>query len=122
MRIWEFPVPYVLHTKFALADVPRGAAGAGAAAASAASGSAAGEAHAASPVGLIGSSNMDIRSFSLNYESTLLIAAGPLLDQLDRLAQNYMAVSHELTLERWDQRPWYRRYVDNVMKLTSAVQ
>ena len=61
-------------------------------------------------------------SFSLNYESTLLIAAGPLLDQLDRLAQNYMAVSHELTLERWDQRPWYRRYVDNVMKLTSALQ
>lgn len=108
VHIWEFPAPYILHTKFALADVPRDGAGAGA--------------HTGKPVGLIGSSNMDIRSFSLNYESTLLIASGPLLAQLDRLAQNYMAVSRELTLERWEQRPWYRRYVDNVMKLTSAVQ
>ncbi len=108
VHIWEFPAPYILHTKFALADVPRDGASPGA--------------HTGKPVGLIGSSNMDIRSFSLNYESTLLIASGPLLAQLDRLAQNYMAVSRELTLERWEQRPWYRRYVDNVMKLTSAVQ
>ena len=41
---------------------------------------------------------------------------------LSELGTCYLAVSRELTLERWDQRPWYRRYIDNVMKLTSALQ
>ena len=99
VHIWEFPAPYVLHTKFALADPgsPRA-------------------------VGVIGSSNMDIRSFSLNYENSLFIAGGSLVPELAALAENYLAVSRELTLEVWEQRPWYRRYIDNVMKLTSAVQ
>ncbi|GAA1166392.1 Cardiolipin synthase [Corynebacterium glaucum] len=99
VHIWEFPAPYVLHTKFALADPGSDAA-----------------------VGVVGSSNMDIRSFSLNYESSLFIAGGSLLPRLFELAENYLSVSRELTLEVWDRRPWYRRYVDNVMKLTSAVQ
>ena len=76
----------------------------------------------AAGVGAVGSSNMDIRSFSLNYESSLFIAEGSLLDALSDLASNYLAVSHELTLEVWAQRPWHRRYIDNVMKLTSALQ
>ncbi|MGV0343434.1 phospholipase D-like domain-containing protein [Corynebacterium lehmanniae] len=99
VRIWEFPAPYVLHTKFVLADPGREGA-----------------------VGVVGSSNMDIRSFSLNYESSLLVASGALLGALEQLGANYQAVSRELTLERWARRPWYRRYVDNVMKLTSALQ
>ena len=99
VRIWEFPAPYVLHTKFVLADPGREGA-----------------------VGVLGSSNMDIRSFSLNYESSLLVASGALLPALEQLGANYQAVSRELTLERWARRPWYRRYVDNVMKLTSALQ
>ena len=73
-------------------------------------------------VGVVGSSNRDIRSFSLNYESSLLVASGGLIDALEQLGANYLAVSRELTLERWSRRPWYRRYVDNVMKLTSALQ
>lgn len=99
VHIWEFPAPFVLHSKFVLADPST-----------------------PSRVGVIGSSNMDIRSFSLNYESSLFVAAGPLLDALNDLADNYLAVSHELTLEEWERRPWYRRYIDNVMKLTSALQ
>lgn len=99
VHIWEFPAPYVLHTKFALADPGTDRA-----------------------VGAIGSSNMDIRSFTLNYENSLFVAAGPLLGLLAELAENYITVSRELTLEAWDRRPWYRRYVDNVMKLTSALQ
>ena len=99
VRIFEFPAPYVLHTKFVLAD-PGSDAG----------------------VGAVGSSNMDIRSFSLNYENSLFIAEGSLLAALADLASNYLAVSRELTLEVWAKRPWHRRYIDNVMKLTSALQ
>ena len=99
MRIYRYPAPYVLHTKFALADP-----------------------QTAEAVGVVGSSNMDIRSFTLNYESSLFVASGSLLSMLSALGARYLAVSRELTLERWAQRPWYRRYIDNVLKLTSALQ
>ncbi len=99
VRIWEFPAPYVLHTKFALADPGR-----------------------PSCVGVIGSSNMDMRSFTLNYESSLFVCQGPLLDDIHSLSGAYLNVSRQLTLERWARRPWHRRYIDNVMKLTSALQ
>ena len=111
VHIWEFPAPYVLHTKFALADPEVGSGSGGG------SGSGVGR-----PVAIVGSSNMDIRSFSLNYESSLFVAEGTLLRDLHRLADTYLSVSSELTPERWNRRPWYRRYVDNVMKLTSALQ
>ncbi|AWB85150.1 cardiolipin synthase [Corynebacterium liangguodongii] len=99
VRIWQFPAPYVLHTKFAIADPGR-----------------------PSNIAVVGSSNMDMRSFSLNYENSLFVASGPLLGQLEQLANTYMGVSRQLTLEEWSRRPWHRRYIDNVMKLTSALQ
>lgn len=99
VRIWEFPAPYVLHTKFAIADPGKPYS-----------------------VGVMGSSNMDIRSFELNYENTLFVTRGSLLDQLDSLADNYLRACSELTLAEWNERPWTRRYIDNVMKLTSALQ
>jgi phosphatidylserine/phosphatidylglycerophosphate/cardiolipin synthase-like enzyme len=35
---------------------------------------------------------------------------------------HYRDLSHELTLEEWRRRPLVKRYVDNVMRLTSALQ
>ena len=70
----------------------------------------------------MGSSNMDMRSFSLNYENSLFILDGPLIADLCGLAAAYLSVSRELTLTEWNQRPWSRRYIDNVLKLTSALQ
>lgn len=99
VHIWEFPAPYVLHTKFALADPG-----------------------SETTIAVVGSSNMDMRSFSLNYENSLFVASGSLLGELERLAGTYMGVSRELTLEEWNRRPWHRRYIDNVMRLTSALQ
>ncbi len=99
VRIHLFPAPYVLHSKFNIADPG-----------------------ADDSVGTVGSSNMDMRSFGLNYEATLMIAKGNILDELMELADAYLAVSRRLTLEEWNDRSFLRRYVDNVMKLTSALQ
>lgn len=52
----------------------------------------------------------------------MLVARGDLIREFNELAANYRAVSHELTLEEWNQRGFIRRYVDNVMRLTSALQ
>ncbi|QPK78931.1 cardiolipin synthase [Corynebacterium lizhenjunii] len=99
VRIYQFPKPFVLHSKFLLADPADDLA-----------------------LCMFGSSNMDMRSFGLNYESTMLVAQGNLIDKFNTLADNYRAVCYELTLEEWNRRGFFRRYIDNVMRLTSALQ
>lgn len=101
VKIYQFPRPFVLHTKFIIAD-PDGVDD--------------------TPVAVIGSSNMDMRSFGLNYEVSMMITHGNLLDQLNDLGENYQRVSRKLTLEQWNRRSFLRRYIDNVMRLTSALQ
>ena len=98
LRIFLYPAPDVLHSKIMIAD-PLGVSAA-----------------------VVGSSNMDMRSFGLNYEISLLVASGDLIDSLYDLAEEYMSVSTELTLEEWNKRGFIRRYVDNAMRLTSALQ
>ena len=99
VHIHLYPAPDILHTKFLVAD-PDGE----------------------DPIAIVGSSNLDMRSFGLNYESSLFTARGVLTDQLGELGRQYMAASRELTLDEWSKRPMRRRYVDNVMRLTSALQ
>lgn len=101
VHIYQFPYPYVLHSKFIITDPDN---------------------QEFNPLCMFGSSNMDPRSFGLNYESTMLVAKGNLIAQFNQLASNYRAVCHELTLKEWNQRGFIRRYVDNVMRLTSALQ
>ena len=72
-------------------------------------------------VGVIGSSNMDFRSFALNYEVMLLAFGGDLDDLLRINDADYRGICTELTAEVWATEPWYNRYVDNVCRLMSAV-
>lgn len=99
VQIYRYPAPAILHSKFMLADPDTDNA-----------------------VGVLGSSNMDMRSFGLNYEVSLLVARGDLIEQLAALALQYRGVSARLTVEEWSKRSLLRRYVDNVMRLTSALQ
>jgi cardiolipin synthase len=73
-------------------------------------------------IAVIGSSNMDMRSFALDYEIMLLGFDRSLTDDLSKVQNSYREVSHLLTLEQWKKEPWYHRYIDNVMRLTSDVQ
>lgn len=95
IRILRYPYPAVLHSKFIIAD---------------------------DEVVCTGSSNMDMRSFGLNYEITLMSVEGTLLRRMTDLAADYRDACTELTTEEWDRRPRLRRYVDNVARLTSALQ
>jgi cardiolipin synthase A/B len=95
VRIYQYPKPTVLHAKhFTVDDM----------------------------VGVIGSSNMDYRSFGLDYEITLMSTGKEFVADLQAVAAGYRAVCHELTLAEWRARPKGQRYVDNVMRLVSALQ
>jgi cardiolipin synthase len=71
---------------------------------------------------VIGSSNMDMRSFALNYEVVLMLTGTRVVDRLREVQDEYRRLSTELTREVWRERGWGSKYVDNVMRLTAALQ
>jgi cardiolipin synthase len=95
VRIHLYPAPYVLHSKHFTVD---------------------------HDVAVIGSSNMDMRSFALNYEISVMLLGEEVVDRIKAVEDAYRAQSRLLTLEEWRRRPARTRYVDNVMRLTSALQ
>ncbi|MFN8194427.1 MAG: cardiolipin synthase [Nocardioidaceae bacterium] len=95
VRIHLYPKPFVLHAKHFTAD---------------------------DDVAVIGSSNMDMRSFALNYEISLMMVGGAVVTAMREVEDVYRAASRPLTLEEWDRRPVRSKYVDNVMRLTAALQ
>ncbi|MEO6504994.1 MAG: cardiolipin synthase [Terrimesophilobacter sp.] len=95
VRIWLYPKPTVLHAKHFTID---------------------------NQVAVIGSSNMDMRSFSLNLEISVMVRGESFVTALRRLEDSYRAASRELTLDEWMQRPLGAKVLDNIARLTSAVQ
>jgi cardiolipin synthase A/B len=95
VRIFMYPYPYVLHAKHFTVDD-----------------------HTA----VIGSSNMDIRSFNLDFEVSMMCTGVSFVARMREVEDMYRSLSRELTLEEWKQRPLSQRWFDNVMRLTSAVQ
>jgi cardiolipin synthase len=73
-------------------------------------------------ISVIGSSNMDMRSFALDYEIMLLGFGAALAQDLERIQDGYREKSRLLTLKEWTAEPWYRRYLDNALRLTSDLQ
>ena len=73
-------------------------------------------------VAVIGSSNMDMRSFSLNLEISVMIRGRSFVRQLREVEQSYRDASRELLLDEWLVRPFRSKVLDNVARLTSAVQ
>jgi cardiolipin synthase len=95
VRIWLYPEPYVLHAKhFSVDDT----------------------------VAVIGSSNMDMRSFALNYEVVTMLTGSAIVERLSRVQDEYRALSTELTAEEWRSRGRAQTYLNNVMRLTAALQ
>lgn len=71
---------------------------------------------------VIGSSNLDIRSFELNLEVSLLCFGGQVCQDLRAVEDAYIAESRELTLHEWERLSAPRRLLDNIARLTSSLQ
>jgi cardiolipin synthase len=95
VRIYLYPAPAVLHAKFFSID---------------------------EDVAVLGSSNMDMRSFGLNYEVSLMLLGPEVAADMSKVQDSYRAMSKELTLEDWLTRSRGSSYMDNVMRLTAALQ
>jgi cardiolipin synthase len=73
-------------------------------------------------VAVVGSSNMDMRSFSLNFEVSLMVRSARFVDELREIEDSYREKSREITLEQWLARPAIAQALDTVARLTAAVQ
>ena len=73
-------------------------------------------------IAVIGSSNMDIRSFELNLEVTLVCYNTQVVSDLQKIEAEYLRCSRPLYLEEWQARPLLTKLFDNLARLTSALQ
>lgn len=95
VRIFMFKPPYILHSKhFTIDDA----------------------------VAVVGSSNMDQRSFNLNMEVSMIVHGKSFVDQLDEVNAYYHENSRELTLDEWEKQPLWSQFKDGIYRLTSSLQ
>ncbi len=93
--IWMYRKPFILHSKSVTID---------------------------DEVAVIGSSNMDMRSFGLNLEVSMLVRGQEFVRDMRAVEDVYRGLSRELTTEEWQQQPLRSTILDNLARLTSALQ
>jgi cardiolipin synthase A/B len=72
-------------------------------------------------VAAIGSSNLDIRSFALNSEVSVLVYDPRVVAELRKIQDRYLADSDAVTPERWQKRSPVRRWLQNMCRLTDTL-
>jgi len=70
---------------------------------------------------MVGSANLDMRSFWLNFEITLFIYDGEFTDELRAQQRKYLKESIEINPEAWRKRAWIERFVDNIAQLAGPL-
>jgi cardiolipin synthase len=95
VRIFRYRSPVLLHSKFLCID---------------------------EDIAVIGSSNMDIRSFELNLEISLVCYSTRVVTALQEIAADYLRHARALQLDEWQARPVLIKLFDNLARLTSALQ
>ncbi|NQX36933.1 cardiolipin synthase [Herbiconiux sp. VKM Ac-2851] len=95
VRIFRYPAPFILHAKHLSID---------------------------DDIAVIGSSNMDIRSFSLDLEVSLLVRGREFVNRMREVEEGYRAAGSELTREEWSREPRSSTALDGLARLTSALE
>jgi len=70
---------------------------------------------------MVGSTNMDIRSFRLNAEVALLVYDSKVTAKLRKVQDGYLKHCETLSHERWQKRPLRVRLVQNLARLFSPL-
>jgi cardiolipin synthase len=72
-------------------------------------------------VAIVGSSNVDLRSFQLNEEVSLLLIDQPSVAAVEAIQHNYVSQSKQLDLATWRRRPAWRKIIENIARLLSPL-
>lgn len=72
-------------------------------------------------VAMVGSANMDRRSFAINYESGLFIYDESFTAELRRLQNGYIKQAIRIERDTWSKRPMARQIVENTTQLFAPI-
>ena len=72
-------------------------------------------------IALFGTLNVDMRSFYLNLELTLVIYDAATNATLWQETDSYLPDSQPLDLERWEKRPEWHKLTENILRLASPI-
>lgn len=95
IQIYLYKEPVFLHTKQVLID---------------------------NEVAIVGSSNLDIRSFELDLEVTTILYDTQVVKKLQLIESRYIARSIKISLRSWRARPTKYKMLDSISRLTAALQ
>jgi cardiolipin synthase len=70
---------------------------------------------------VVGSSNVDLRSFQLNEEASLLLYDAPSIDAVEAIQRGYLQNSDRLNLQSWRARPTLRKLGENIARLANSL-
>lgn len=68
-------------------------------------------------VALVGSTNMDYRTFQLHYECGVLMYHMPVVEDLLEDMDSIMAQSQPYTMEEWQKRSWIKKLLSSIFRL-----
>lgn len=95
VKIYQYKAPIILHSKHMTID---------------------------DDIAVIGSSNLDMRSLTLNLEVTLVAYAPCVVADLRRIEASYLEQCNQVHLAEWEARPLHDKLADNLARLTATLQ
>ncbi|HMF16990.1 MAG TPA: phospholipase D-like domain-containing protein, partial [Gemmataceae bacterium] len=72
-------------------------------------------------IGLVGTSNMDIRSFVLNAELVLVLYDAGVTSRLQAEQERYIVHCRSLELEQWRRRSFWEKFAEHLARLFSPL-
>ena len=72
-------------------------------------------------IGIVGTSNMDIRSFVLNAEHVLVMYDAAMTSHLQKVQHRYIAQCRTLILEEWRRRPFRQTFAEHLARMLSPL-
>ncbi len=70
---------------------------------------------------IVGSANLDGRSFRMNFEINAVIYSKEICRSLKENFRNDIGYSVELSLAQWEQRAWWKELIDDIARLLSPL-
>ena len=72
-------------------------------------------------IAMIGTANMDIRSFDLNFEVNAIVYDKEIANELYSVFKDDLKDSVKLDLMTWNKRPRYKKLIENAVRLVSPL-
>ena len=70
---------------------------------------------------LVGTINVDFRSFYLHFEDAVWTCGGSVVGDVKKDFDETIAVSREISLKEWESRPWWYKVIQAVLRLISPL-